>query len=232
MNKCLILVCFLFCSCNHAQKSPVKNALAVKALTKPPQDTVKIDYGFKFPSPRLVLEYYNKYLGDTNLVKKRDSHIEVLKINVLYKANKNIKFEYYRIDSINRRADYKVLYTFDKKDSLALNAQVSSVSYNGDFYIVFFPKLDEWGDFTPPEDDKGYFQYTPLAFRLDTINNTLLKMKYNPLLAIPRSEKNHKVIIYNDGPGHYSFQWDRYFSFSKNRNEFVFGKRLPHPEEY
>jgi len=143
---------------------------------------------------------------------------KILRMDILYQGRK--KGAKISRPWIQDTATAKLLYSFTGKDTLAFDAVFSTVKYNGNYFIIAFPNHDEWEDFTPPLNSKGYFLYTPIAFRVDTVNWALKRMTYNPKLSLAGFSKA-KIIIF-DGTK-YGLQFHAPFVFSDRLNQFVFG---------
>ena len=187
----------------------------------PVRDTLKVDYKpIILPSSAfdgLILEYHNQHYSDAKKVYRMNSYFKTLRLNIVYNEG---KINYGPSAKTHKtKAGLKILYRFTEKDTLAFDANFSTVKYYGEWYIIAFPKRSEWTDFTPPKDARGNFLYTPIAFHFDTTNLVLTRLKFNSRLNVPKHKKG-QIQIYPTNK--YGFQFDMQFAFSKKLHEFVF----------
>lgn len=221
----IIVLIFTLFACQQNKKKHNSNLKA----TKPNRDTIKVEtYSPPFPNTRLFLEYINSYYGVNKDRPELANYGEfkTLKINILYNTQQNVNPNYYRIDSVNKRSYFKTLYTTNKADSLMLDdSRVETVKQNGEYYILFFPRVYWWSDFTPDEKKNGDFLFTPVAFHLDTNKFEVTKLRpiYKSGYKDTTPPFDGSTIFYI---GHkQTIELQRDYFFSKKKKYFIYSKR-------
>lgn len=224
----VIVTCFFVCGCKQ-KNNPKKISGAAIVKKVPGKDTVKVQFLYTgIPRPILFIDSYNLYKAKwENLPGSFNYKILQLKIYMDTRPDGNPKYEKnsgWIIDTEDLPF-YKEVFVTKASDSLMTDHPIAvTVKYFGDYYVVFFPKYPEWGDFIPIEDDKGYLSSGPIAFLIDTANVKLVRLKSNPRLAVRKDPKFRHVTIY--GCMHGCLVFKRPFAFSKKRKEFMFGRRI------
>jgi hypothetical protein len=224
----VLVACIIVYSCKQKRHDKPLDSTAIKQkIVK--KDTLKVQSLYTgMPRPILFIDSYNSYPADwENMPGIFNYKILQLKIYMDTRPNGNPK---YRKNSgwIVDQEDlpyYKEVYVTKASDSLMTDHPlVITVKYFRDYYLVFFPKFPEWGDFIPLEDNKGYLSPAPIAFLVDTVNVKLVKLKSNSSLAVRKDPKYRNITIYGCVYGCLVFK--RPFAFSKKSKEFMFGRRI------
>lgn len=224
----LLIACIIVYSCKQKKYDKQLNDIAIKQVIVK-KDSIKVQPLYTgMPRPILFIDSYNSYPANWgNLPGIFNYKILQLKIYMDTRPNGNPK---YRKNSgwIVDKEDlpyYKEVYVTKASDSLMTDHPLAiTVKYFGDYYLVFFPKYPEWGDFVPLEDDGGYLSPAPLAFLVDTANVRLIRLKSNLSLSVRKDPKCRNVTIYDCMHGCLVFK--RAFAFSKKSKEFMFGRRI------